>query len=118
MQVMKRDANVKASRMIQKEDYVQRDREYLLTELDVYIDLNFNASGSEDIRGFFANINGLQMVYGNSTLEYSDAKEAFYLCYFIEGKFYREELIRYAVANEGIAFFVSEFSYRKGALLE
>jgi hypothetical protein len=82
MQVMKRDANVKASRMIQKEDYVQRDREYLLTELDVYIDLNFNASGSEDIRGFFANINGLQMVYGNSTLEYSMQRKRLSLLFY------------------------------------
>jgi len=118
MQVMNRDANVKASRLIQKEDYVQRDREYLLTDLDGYIDLNFYASGSEDIKEFFTNLNGFQMVYGNSTLLYSEANEAFYLCYYIEGKFYREEMVKYVVTNEGISFFVSEFSYRKGALLE
>jgi len=118
MQVMKRDANIKSSRLLQKEDYVQRDREYLLTALDSYIDINFYESGSEDIRGFFTNLYGFQIVYGNSTLVYYDAKDSFYLCYNVEGKFYREELIGHVVASEGIEFFVSEFSYRKGALLE
>ncbi|MHC1721127.1 MAG: hypothetical protein AB9844_10770 [Clostridiaceae bacterium] len=118
MQVMKRDGNIKSYGLLHKQDYVQRDREYLLTDLDNFIDLNFIDSGSTEGMVFFANLNDFQIVFGNSTLEYYDTKDSFYICYYIDGKFFMEELCRYVFTNEGIELFISEFSYRKGELLE
>lgn len=117
MQVLKRDSNISLSCAVEKQDLTQRDREYLLTNLNEYIESNCSKPFDEEtIKLLFAEQEDFMVSYESSSLEYSEIKDAFYISYYYDGKFYKEELCGYKTTENSVEFYISGFSYKKGVL--
>lgn len=106
LQILSRDNNIASLKLMQRNDSVQRDREYLLTAADDFIHAGITEPG------------GFQAISGESSAEYLPDKDAFYLCYRSGGKFVMEELYRYSSGEKGIIYFPAAFSYKQGTVIQ
>jgi len=116
LQILKRENNIRVGKGLSRTDVVQRDREYLITGMDKYIYSNLNDISSENIKNLLNSYEKQKNYYGSSYIIYITEKDAFYLCFYSNGRFYREELYKYNVA-EGKVFYVPVgYSYKEGVL--
>jgi len=115
---MKRDNNISYKKLVQKMDYVQRDRENLLTEIDGLIYLRLTELSRQQISELFHNESSFKVYCGGSSAEYIAVLDAFYLCYYIDGKFSLEELYRYDFSERGVVYIPVAFSYKKGMVTQ
>lgn len=118
LQVLARDSRVQGTRLAQRQDIVQRDREYLLNEIDGYISSRLENISSQGVRELFVSESGFRAYAGESSAQYLAAKDCFYICYSSGGKFQMEELIRCEQGGKGVVYFPAAFSYKKGALAQ
>ncbi|MBP1743588.1 MAG: hypothetical protein H6Q58_566 [Firmicutes bacterium] len=118
LEILSRDNNIAWLKLMQKTDFVQKDREYLLTDIDAFITSGTREPGCEDIRELFLNESGFRSCSGESSAVYLAAKDAFYLCYYSGGKFVMEELYRYSCGEKGVVYIPAEFSYKKGIVAQ
>jgi hypothetical protein len=116
LQVLARDNSISCIKLVQKQDVVQRDREYLLNEVDGFICSRLETVTVQGIRELFASETGFRAGYGESSAQYLASKDAFYLCYSSGGRFLMEELCRYEAGERGAVYSTTAFSYKKGEL--
>lgn len=116
LQILIRDNNIKRGKDFSKIDIVQRDREYLLTDIDSYIYSNLSGISCSNIKALMLIYGEKKKYYGNSYIKYLAGKDAFYLCFYINGRFYREELYKYSVMDENVIYIPVEYSYKEGVV--
>ena len=116
LQISIRDNNIKKIKELKKEDVVQRDREYLLTYIDSYINKNLSDISCSTIKVFMLTYGEQKFFYGNSYIKYIQEKDAFYLCIYKDGTFCREELYKYSVVAEKIRYIPVAHSYKEGVV--
>jgi len=118
LQMMKRDNNISYKKLVQKIDYVQRDREILLTDIDSFIYSRLTEISCQQISELFRSESSFKVYFGGSSAEYIAVLDAFYICYFIDGKFSMEELYRYEFSERGVVYTPIAFSYKKGMVTQ
>lgn len=116
MELLKRDNNINFKKEINKLDLVQRDREYLLTDLDSYIYANLQDINCENIKNLFLNQSEKHFYFESSYIKYLNNMNSFYLCFYFNGSFYREELYKYNVSDGNVFYIPTEYSYKQGVL--
>jgi len=116
MQILKRDNNIRLKKDINKLDLVQKYREYLLTDMDCFIYSNLQDISLDNIKKLFLNQGEKQIYYENSYIRYFKNKDAFYLCFYCNGRFYKEELYKYNVSDGNVSYITIGYSYKQGAL--
>lgn len=118
LQMMRRDNNISYKKLVQKIDYVQKDREKLLTDIDSFIYSRLTQISCQQISELFHNESSFKVYCGGSSAEYIAALDAFYLCYYNNGKFNLEELYRYDFSERGVVYTPVAFSYKKGMVTQ
>jgi hypothetical protein len=116
LQILRRDNNISYIKQVQRIDYVQRDRENLLTDIDSFIYSRLTEMSCQQIKELFRNESLFKIYCGGSSAEYIAVLDAFYLCYYIDGKFSLEELYRYDFGEKGVVYTPVAFSYKKGTV--
>lgn len=110
MQCLKRNNIIYLKNDIGREDTIQRDREYLLAELNNYIISN----EKEDIKELL--LKGYTFSYSSSTITYIPVKDSFYLLFYKDGRFIKEELYKYSIINGSIYYGKMESSFKQGVV--
>jgi hypothetical protein len=118
LQMLRRDNNISYIKMVQRIDYIQRDREILLTGIDSFIYSRLTEISCQQIRELLRNESSFKVYCGGSSAEYNEVLDAFYLCYYSGGKFSLEELYRYDLGERGVVYTPVKFSYKKGAVMQ
>jgi len=118
LQMLRRDNNISYKKLVQKIDYVQKDREKLLTDIDSIIYSRLTEISCQQISELFHNESSFKVYSGGSSAEYIAVLDAFYLCYYIDGKFNLEELYRYEFRERGVVYIPVAFSYKKGMVTQ
>lgn len=115
MGCLKRNNNINFANKIEKEDYIQRDREYLLTDIDSFIYCNAASINVQCIKELLTK-ETYKSWQDKSYIMYLADKDAFYLCYYVNGNFLMEELYNYTVENGELYYSFLKYSYKQGVL--
>lgn len=124
LEVIKRQNNLNMEKNMLKVDPTQKIREYIFTELDELLYKNAVTLTNEGIKSYLSSVgsttNSIVQIgkYDNSCIEYNKNKDWFVVTYYVNNKFYKEEVYRYKVENNLIFYNYINYFFKKGAELE
>ena len=117
LQILIRDNNINRIKELSKVDMAQRDIEYLLTDIDNYINSNISAISCSKVKALMLLYGEQKKYYGNSYIKYLPQKDTFYLCIYKNGTFCKEELFQYSVIEGKIIYIPVRRSYKEGVVI-
>ncbi|MGE5627475.1 MAG: hypothetical protein ACM3X7_05070 [Solirubrobacterales bacterium] len=115
MECLKRNNNINFVKKIEKTDNIQKDREYLIADMDSFIYSNAANINAECIKELLTKGNHKSW-QDKSYMVYNKDKDVFYLCYYVNGIFLMEEILNYTIENGEIYYTPLKFSYKQGVL--
>lgn len=116
MEILIKQNTERTANNILKVEEIQKIKEYILTELDQYIYENVENIGEEELKTFLNSLGNFQLSYEESTITYNKDRDCFLIQYYIDGKFYKEELYEYKVHGPSVIYGCINYSFDKGEL--
>lgn len=108
--------NLKFQKNSLKINTIQKYAEYLLTELDEYILANVSAITQDDIRVHFSSLYDFSISYEECNISYVPNKDCFLIEYYLNHKFYKEELYEYKIYNNSLIYRCIDYSFERGRI--
>lgn len=93
---------------------IQKQKEYLLTQLDQYIYKNINDITEDEIKKYFQDAQSFSLSYEQCYVTYFNSRNCFLLVYYLNNKFYKEELYEYKVVGDSVNYGCIDYSFKKG----
>lgn len=90
---------------------IQKERETLLTKLNLYVDKNINYTNNDDIKKWFADRGDFRIYCGQSYISYDKNSDLFKVEYILKGEFYKEESYEYTIKQESMKFGCIDYSF-------
>lgn len=116
MEVLIRSNNLKFQSNVLKVDNLQKTREYLLTELDENIYMNVSSIDENAVKEYLNSIADFKGKYNDSYVEYVKNNNCFLIQYYINHKFYKEELYEYKIVNGEIFYGCIDYAFEQGGI--
>lgn len=116
MEVLIRDNNLKLQSNVIKVDKLQKTKEYLLTELDEKIHGNVSEIKKDNVRKYLDSTESFNVKYDENCIEYRKNDECFLIRYYINHKFYKEELYEYEIIDGSIFYGCMDYSFEQGGI--
>ncbi|WPC44855.1 hypothetical protein [Clostridium sp. JS66] len=124
LEVLKRQNSLNMKKDVLKVDSTQKIKEYMLTDLDELLYKNVTVLTNDGIKSYLSSLISTRdsivtiCKYDNSCIEYNKDKDWFVVTYYVNNKFYKEEVYRYKVENNLIFYNYINYFFKKGAELE
>lgn len=116
MEVLIRNNDLKLQQNTMKVDIIQKPREFLLTQLDENIYESVSYISEEGVKEFFNTTTSTAIKYDDNLIKYINDSNCFLAEYYINHKFYKEELYEYKIINGSIFYGCIDYSYKKGGI--
>ncbi|WP_446899345.1 hypothetical protein ACSVC9_05515 [Clostridium sp. LBM24168] len=94
-----------------KVEDIQKQRETLITKLNLYIMEKVDYGEEKNIRNHMLNIENFRIYYGNSYVYYDKSNDLFKLEYILDNKLYKEETYQYVVKDGKIRYGCVDYSF-------
>lgn len=113
MEMNVRSNNLNDYKKCLKMDVTEKYREYLLTELNRY--LNENISFKEGkLNENMSSLNNLRIYFEECYIYYDEKNDCFKVEYVFNGKFYKEEVYEYQFGENGLVYSCVDYSLDEG----
>jgi hypothetical protein len=116
MEILIRSNNLKLQKNASKVDVLQKEREYLLTELDENICKNVSIISENEVKTYLSSISDFNVKYNDSCVKYIKNNNCFLVQYFINSKFYKEELYEYTIIDGSVFYGCIDYSFKQGGI--
>lgn len=101
IQVREMQYSISTKKYILKEDYYQKNKEYLITLFSEVIDMNSEQIKNEGVNGFFRNVARNIVIYEKSKVSYSNITNEFIFTTPFEDRKNRNDYFKLEPSGEG-----------------